>query len=114
MDDETGAVAAEFAVALPAVMAILIFSLSLVASQVQGARLEQDAAIAARAIGRGESVTDVEAWLKADLHNFKLTTSQEDGILCAMLKQRLSVGITLPSFVLDERSCVWVGETVPQ
>ena len=114
MAEETGAVAAEFTVVLPTVLAILLFSLSAVAMQVQAATLEQDAAIAARALGRGESSAIVSTWLNKHLQNFKLSTTVADGIFCANLRQRLKVGAALPGFDLSEQSCVWVGQAVPQ
>ncbi len=114
MADETGAVAAEFAVVLPAVLAILLFSLSTVAVQVQAAQLEQDASVVARALGRGESPSAVKAWLAKNLQQYQLATTSADGIFCATLKQRLKVGVALPGFDLSQQSCVWVGQAVPQ
>ena len=112
MADETGAVAAEFAVALPAVLVILVFSLGLMASQVQAFKLEQAAALTARALGRGEPEEQVKQWLSNNAPDAAISTATKDGIFCATLKHRLRVGITLPSLDVIARSCVWVGREV--
>jgi len=110
---EGGAVAAEFAVILPSVVAILMFSLGLLATQTQSFKVEQAAAIVARALGRHESETLVKEWLTRNLPDSSFTTKTTNGIFCATVKQRLRVGITLPGFELTEQSCVWVGQSVP-
>jgi len=112
--DEGGAVAAEFAVVLPSVLFILAFSLALVTAQFQNSKLEQGAAIVARALGRGESELAVMAWLKANLPQSALTTKTSNSIFCATLKQGLKVGVVLPGIELSQQSCVWVGLAVPR
>lgn len=105
--------AAEFAVVLPSVVAILMFSLGLLATQTQSFKVEQAAAIVARALGREESKSSVTEWLKRNLPDSSFTTKIMNGIFCATVKQRLRLGITLPGFELTEQSCVWVGQSVP-
>ena len=112
MVDDTGAVTAEFAVAMPAVLVILVFSVGLIASQIQDLRLQQVASVVARALGRGEPDRSVKAWLKTNAPDAVFSTANRDGVFCATLKQRLRVGISLPSFDLQEKSCVWVGQSV--
>ena len=112
MVDDTGAVTAEFAVAMPAVLVILVFSLGLIASQIQDLRLQQVSSVVARALGRGEPDHSVKAWLKKNVPDAVIATANSDGVFCATLKQRLRVGISLPRFDLQEKSCVWVGQSV--
>ena len=111
--DDAGAVAAEFAVVLPSAVGILVFSLSLVTAQIQNAKLEQNAAIVARALGRGESQQSVKGWLHSNAPGATLVTKTSDSIFCATLKQRLRMTIDLPGFELSQQSCVWVGQTEP-
>ena len=112
MADETGAIAAEFAVALPAVLVILVFSLGLMASQVQSFKLEQAAALTVRALGRGEPEIQVKHWLRINAPDAALSAATQEGVFCVTLKQRLRVGITLPSLDVIARSCLWVGREV--
>lgn len=77
---DRGSVTAELAVALPAVVvlaAVLIWGLQLAAEQV---RLQDGAALAARALGRGEAVPSTGRAAGAEL------TSWRDGeLVCARL-----------------------------
>ncbi len=58
--DDDGAVAAEFAVALPAVALVLAVCVGAVGVGSQQLRLQDAAADAARGLGRGESVSAVQ------------------------------------------------------
>ncbi len=61
--NEQGSVSAELAIALPAVIAILIFALSAMTIQLHRIDLTARAAVLARAVARGETESAIEAML---------------------------------------------------
>ena len=109
---EHGLVTAEFAVALPAVLALLVLGLSAVSAQVQAARLQQIAAVAAHASARSEPETELASWLKLQAPGAVLETSNVDGVLCATVRQSVKLLIGLEAWQLSETSCAWIGRGV--
>jgi len=62
--EELGAVTAEFAVALPAVTAVLALCLGVASTGVAQVKLEESARAAARAAARGDSEAEIRAVVK--------------------------------------------------
>ncbi|QEO08698.1 TadE family type IV pilus minor pilin [Protaetiibacter larvae] len=83
--DDAGSAAAEFAVALPAVVLVLAVCLGAVGAGSQQLRLQDAAAVAARALGRGapfdaaavglDPGTTTERWTDAGLVCVRLTAA---------------------------------------
>lgn len=99
MPNERGTVTAEFAVALPVVIAVLLFGLGQVREAVVMARLREDVAYVARALARQEEEPKVEAWFAKQHPEVHIKKSLRDGILCVEVGPNGSA-----------KHCVWVGE----
>ena len=80
--DERGSAAAEFAVALPAVALVLALCLAGLALTGQQVRLQDAAALAARALGRGDSPYLVVQRLAPGA---RLTATVEGDLVCVTL-----------------------------
>ena len=94
---DTGAVTAEFAVALPALLLVLaacVGGLRLAGEQV---RLQDAAAIAARALARGDPAPDLAAAERA--------TWTEGGLVCVSMSSTASWAPGLPAIELSADSC---------
>lgn len=106
--DDAGSITAEFAVVIPAVF--LVLGLCLAALQVSGAqvRLQDAAAVAARALGRSDAVPD----FGPGLARVTLTTARRGPLVCAQLSAPASgpVGALL-GLELHAESCAF-GETL--
>lgn len=109
---EGGLVTAEFAVSLPAVIGLLVVSLTVVSGQVQAAQLQQLAAVASHSMARSETEHDLMVWLQRRAPNVSLTTSEVDGVLCATTRQSFKFVFAFDAIALAETSCAWVGRDV--
>lgn len=109
---DDGLVTAEFAVALPAVIGVLLLSLAVVSSQVQAAQLQQLSAVAAHSLARSETEQDVKRWIHQRAPQATLTTSTVGGVLCATIRQNLKFVLAFDSIDFSETSCAWVGRAV--
>lgn len=88
---ERGSVTAEFAVVMPAVIAVMLVMLAAFSIQVQIFELSQQAAIAARAFGRGEPLELIEGWFKGKV---QVEFEQRGQLVCATALRQ----VTLPGF----------------
>jgi hypothetical protein len=109
---DSGLVTAEFAIVLPAVVALLVLGLAIISAQVQAARLQQLAAFASHALARFEDPQVVSDWLREHAPSAKLSTKTRDGVLCASLVQSIHFVIYLDALKVSEQSCTWVGREV--
>lgn len=83
--DDRGSAAAEFAVALPAVMLVLALCLGGVGAAAQQVRLQDAAADAARGLGRGDGAADVSARAGRVVPGVVVTRFTEGELVCAQL-----------------------------
>jgi hypothetical protein len=109
---DSGLVTAEFAIVLPAVVALLVLGLAIISAQVQAARLQQLAAFASHALARFEDPQVVSDWLRERAPSAKLSTKTKDGVLCASVVQSIHFVIYLDALKVSEQSCTWVGREV--
>lgn len=79
---EQGAVTAEFATAMPAVILVLAFCLAGGQLANQQLRLQDAASTAARAASRGEPATTVAARVRALVAGASVNRSDRDGLVC--------------------------------
>lgn len=107
-----GLVTAELAVSLPAVVGILLISLTIMSGQVQAAQLQQFAAVAAHSLARSESERDVKSWVRNRAPRATLSISDESGVLCATVRQSLQFVFALDAIAVSETACAWVGRKV--
>jgi len=101
---EEGSVSAELAIALPAVVAILIFALSAMTIQLHRIDLTARAAVLARAVARGEAESSIEAMLSSQdqLHRKPIGV-----FTCVTLTSPVEIaGLTLD---LEADSCARTG-----
>ena len=105
-NDAAGAVTAELAVALPAVVLVLAASLGGLGLGLAHLRAQDAAADAARMLGRGESVSDAAAIVARGVPGARLATSTDGDLVCARveLEHRLlgvHIGVSARSCALD-------------
>jgi len=81
-DRDAGAVAAEFAVALPALVLVLVAALAGTGVAALQVRAEDAAADAARILGRGEAGGAVARHLREQLPGAAWSSSTRDGMVC--------------------------------
>lgn len=104
LGDDRGSVVAEFAVALPAVVLVLLLGMGALAAGARHVRLQDAAADAARLAARGESAERVEATVAAGSPGATATIERQGDLVC--------VTATVPSglpAVLVARSCALAG-----
>lgn len=87
LKDDRGSVTAEFAVVMPAVMGAMLVMLAAFSIQVQKFELSQQAAIAARAFGRGEPLELIESWFKGKV---QVEFEQRGQLLCATALRKVA------------------------
>lgn len=97
--NESGMVTAEFAVALPVVIGVLLFGLGQVRALVDATQLREDLAYVARALAREESEPELSRWFSAQHPGVHIKKSLQAGVLCVEATQTQSA-----------KHCVWVGE----
>ncbi|WP_344201347.1 TadE family type IV pilus minor pilin [Pseudolysinimonas kribbensis] len=85
-DRQSGAVAAEFAVALPAVILVLVAALAGTGVAALQVRAEDAAADAARILGRGEPAGAVSRHLREQLPGAAWSSSPHDGMVCVRVR----------------------------
>ena len=101
---DKGAVTAELAVALPALVLVLIFGLLQLKEQAQRNAVEVDLAQYARALARQESETAVARWFGARHPSAHIKKSRQGGALCLKTE--------VPSLIgrISLNHCVWLGD----
>ena len=102
--DDRGSVAAEFAVALPAVALVLAVCVGGIGVGAQQLRLQDAAAGAARSLARGDSaaaaiVTGDASWERWE----------RDGLLCVRLSEPVRAPAVIASWRLGATSCALDG-----
>ncbi len=107
--DDTGAAAAEFAVAVPAVALVLAVCLGGVAVGAQQVRLQDAAADAARGLGRGDPFSTVLARAIRSAPGAALEQGGSGELVCARLTARARGPLTLAGLVLSAESCALAG-----
>ena len=100
--NESGSVTAELAVTLPAVGVILALVLGVYALQVQRLELVADAAMASRAVARGEAEAAAEQLVAHPKREVSFTNTGE--LVCAKITQPAQLA-SLPVFDLIEQAC---------
>lgn len=103
INDSLGSVTAEFAIAMPAVMAVVLILLGSFSLQMQTFDLTEKAAIAARAFARGESIDLIEgAFGKA----IKLDLIDKGELVCAAAQRQVGIlGFENDLFAINANHC---------
>jgi Flp pilus assembly protein TadG len=102
--DDAGSVTAEFAVVLPAVLAIVALAVGAVGASAQSVRLADAAAVAARQTARGD-LDSVPGTLAALAPGALSTSSVEGAIVCLTVTRPVSLGPLSGVVTLRARSC---------
>ena len=110
---ENGSAAAEFAIALPAVLLVLATMLGGVQLGTLQLRLQDGAADAARALGRGDSAAALATRISGQSPSAKLSVTRSAGLVCAHLfapaaapTGLLGLTVSATSCALDETAAV--------
>jgi hypothetical protein len=103
---ERGSVVAEFVVALPAVMLVLILGVGALGASARHVRLQDAAADAARVAARGEPDERVRAILSAAVAGASGEIEQRGDLVCVTAASTVSVGLPL---TLIATSCALSG-----
>jgi Flp pilus assembly protein TadG len=103
---ERGSVVAEFAVALPAVVLVLILGIGALGASARHVRLQDAAADAARLAARGEPDERVHAVLAAAVSGASGEIEQRADLVCVTAVATASVGLPL---TLVATSCALAG-----
>ena len=101
---DTGSVTAEFAVVLPAVLAVVALAVGAVGASAQSVRLADAAAVAARQTARGD-VDAVPGTLAALAPGARSDSSIEGSIVCLTVSRAVSLGPLSGVVTLRARSC---------
>jgi hypothetical protein len=107
--DDTGAAAAEFAVALPAVALVLAVCVGGVGVASQQLRMQDAAADAARGLGRGESSTAVLERAARAVPGSALERHSAGELVCVRLAAPARGPLALAGLVLSAESCALDG-----
>lgn len=107
--DDSGAAAAEFAVALPAVALVLAVCIGAIGVGSQQLRLQDAAADAARSLGRGDGTPAVLARVAQAVPGSTLERRQENGLVCARLTAPARGPLALAGLRLSAESCALDG-----
>jgi hypothetical protein len=102
--DDSGAVTAELAVALPAVLVVLAACLGGLRIGAEQIRLADAAGIAARSAARHDPAATTAALVR-DLGGAAVTVTSGSGILCARLERRAALLGTVVVLPLVARGC---------
>ncbi|OZD47363.1 hypothetical protein CH252_21010 [Rhodococcus sp. 06-1477-1B] len=100
---ERGAVTAEFAVALPAVMIVLALGVGVLGSVATTVRVQQVTAEAARLLGRG----DAQALARIAEVGATATVDRSGGVVCVTASAPVPLGLPLPP--VAARACALDG-----
>ena len=107
--DDEGAAAAEFAVALPAVVLVLAVCVGAVGVTSQQLRLQDAAADAARGLGRGENVGVVADRAAHAAAGSALTSRRAGELVCARLTAAARGPAAVAGLQLSAESCALDG-----
>ncbi|NIJ04242.1 TadE family type IV pilus minor pilin [Frigoribacterium faeni] len=101
---DDGSVAAEFAVVLPAVLAVVALAVGAVGAASQSVRLADAAAVAARQTARGDAGA-VPVTVAALAPGARVASSVDGAVLCLSLTRPVSLGPLSGVVTLSARSC---------
>jgi hypothetical protein len=101
---DSGTVTAELAMALPSVALVITICLSGFGLQIERMKFVGVAASAARALGRGEALAEVEALIAESAPNAKLRVEYLENHVCANLSRSFELA-GLQDFEVSERQC---------
>lgn len=107
--DDSGSVAAEFAVALPAVVLVLGVCLGGIGVGSQQLRLQDAAAAAARGLGRGEPASDIASVVSRMAEGAVLESWSSGGLVCARLLRAADGPLGAGGMRLAAQSCALDG-----
>lgn len=101
--DDRGSVAAEFAVALPAVLLVLALGVAALGACSRQVRLQDAAADAARLVARGDSVERAHGAVAAAVPGARLRVSRPGDLVCA--EARAPSGIPFARLDVTAQGC---------
>ncbi len=104
LGDDRGAVVAEFAVALPALVIVIVLAMGVLGAGARGVRLQDAAADAARLAARGEPADRVHAVVAQATAGASARIEQRGDLVCVVA----SAPAGLP-FTLTASSCALAG-----
>jgi hypothetical protein len=103
-NSEKGSITAELAIALPAVTMVIAVTLGGFGLQVERMKFVSMASSSARAIGRGEPATKVEADFKVLASGAELSIEYLENHVCARIERTFRLA-GIESFTVSERQC---------
>ncbi len=104
LNQDVGAVTAEFALALPAVTLVLVLALGVIQAQTERLALIGLAASGSRALARGEPMATVWQLAKEVGSGISLQSSFGAELVCVGASRQVGLPI-LPKITLTERQC---------
>ncbi|MCX7520926.1 hypothetical protein OSC27_01400 [Microbacterium sp. STN6] len=104
---ERGAITAEFAVAMPAVILVLAACLACLQLASSQSRLAVAAAQVARALGRGD--TALAAQSVAQVGGATMSHEQNGSFVCVQLRAPAAAHALISAITLEARSCALAG-----
>lgn len=107
-DDQRGSVAAELALALPAVALTLLLGAGALGAAAQQVTLQDAVADAARLLGRGESDAAAHAAVTASVGGASMSSEARGDLICVSARVDAQVG-RLISIPLSASSCALSG-----
>jgi len=101
---EAGSVTAEFSIALPTLVLLIIFGLGQMREYSERASVGADVAQYARALARQEPETSVSRWFQKRHPSAHIKKTRQGGALC--------LETSIPSILgnIAVRHCVWLGD----
>ncbi|MBO0979943.1 TadE family type IV pilus minor pilin [Microbacterium sp. SD291] len=107
-DGERGSVAAELALALPAVLLALLLGAGALGAAARQVSLQDAAADAARLLGRGEGAGAAAQAVSAAVPGADMSSGGSDGMVCVTARAEVSIG-SLMRIPLQASSCALDG-----
>ena len=108
-DHERGSVTAEFAVAMPAVLLVLLLALGGVQASMLQLRLQDAAADAARSLARGEGSAMASGRLARQVPGAALSSSREGDLVCVRVSASLEGPASRLGLAIVARGCALAG-----
>lgn len=105
---DEGSVAAELAVAVPAVLVVLLLGVSALGAAARQVSLQDAAADAARLLGRGESAAAATAVVTRAVDGASVSTGMRDDLACVTAHADVQVGRII-SIPVRASSCALAG-----
>lgn len=88
-----GSVAAELALALPAVVLVMLLGVGALGASARQVSLQDAAADAARLLGRGEDGGAAEAVVRAAVPGASMSSSARDDLICVEASVLVAIGV---------------------